>query len=183
MVGAVILAIVEVFAPTQIILGFAAPPLLNQQLVSGRADAVLNFWHFSARLEGAGYRRLASVAELMSALGIEVPVPLVGFVFPAKLEAEKPGLTAGFAKALAEAGEILKTSDEEWQRLRPLMKTKSDGEFATLKARYREGILSAWTQEHRAAAKRMFELLKEIGGDKLTGKDTRFDAAMFWAAP
>lgn len=162
---------------------YAAPPLLNQQLISGRADAVLNFWHFSARLEGAGYKRLASVAELMAALGIDVAVPLVGFVFPTKLEADKPGITSKFAKALQAAGAILKTSDDEWLRLRPLMKAKSDGEFASLKTRYREGILNTWSEDHKEAAKAMFKVLKEIGGDKLTGPGTRFDPAMFWSAP
>ncbi|NNF79265.1 MAG: ABC transporter substrate-binding protein [Rhizobiales bacterium] len=162
---------------------FAAPPLLNQQLVSARADAVLNFWHFSARLEGAGYTRLASVSELMSALGIPVAVPLVGFVFPTSLDAAKPGIVANFARALKGASAILKTSDGEWERLRPLMRTKSDGEFATLKKRYREGILNEWTEGHRTAAKAMFEVLKEIGGDKLTGAGTRFDPAMFWSSP
>ncbi len=162
---------------------FAAPPLLNQQLISGRADAVLNFWHFSARLEGAGYKRLASVTELMSALGIPVAVPLVGFVFPKALEDGKPGITAKFVSALKAASAILKTSDAEWERLRPLMKAKSDGEFATLKKRYREGILNEWTEGHRKAAKAMFGVLKDIGGDKLTGAGTRFDPAMFWSAP
>ena len=162
---------------------YAAPPLLNQQLISDRADAVLNFWHFSARLEGAGYKRLASVSELMAALGIEVAVPLVGFVFPTALEAEKPGIIAKFAKALKGAGAILKTSDSEWQRLRPLMKAGSDGEFASLKKRYREGILNEWSADHRHAAKAMFKVLKEIGGEKLTGPGTRFDPAMFWSAP
>ena len=161
---------------------YAAPPLLNQQLISARADAVLNFWHFSARLEGAGYKRLASVSELMAALGIPVAVPLVGFVFPVDLDVRKPGITAKFAGALQAAGAILKRSDAEWDRLRPLMKAKTDGEFATLKKRYREGILNTWSDEHRAAARAMFKVLKDIGGDKLTGAGTTFDPAMFWSA-
>ena len=119
----------------------------------------------------------------MSGLGISVAVPLVGFVFPKALEEAKPGITAKFAKALQGAGAILKASDAEWVRLRPLMKAKSDSEFETLKKRYREGILNAWSDDHRTAAKAMFEVLKQIGGDKLTGAGTRFDAAMFWSAP
>lgn len=161
---------------------FAAPPLLNQQLTSGRADAVLNFWHYSARLEGAGYTRLASVSALMAALGIPVAVPLVGFVFPAALEQKVPGLTARFAAALKDASALLKTSEPEWERLKPLMKAKNEGEFASLKKRYREGILNEWTADHRKAAKAMFKVLKDIGGDKLIGAGTRFDPAMFWPA-
>ena len=63
------------------------------------------------------------------------------------------------------------------------MKAKTDGEFTTLKKRYREGILNEWTEGHRAAAMAMFGVLKDVGGDKLTGAGTRFDPAMFWSAP
>ncbi len=160
---------------------FAAPPLLNQQLISGRADAVLNFWHFSARLEGAGYRRLANVSGLMTSLGMPVATPLIGFVFPRKLQTSRPGAISGFVNALEEASRILSTSDAEWERIRPLMKTKSDAEFSVLKERYREGILSAWTAEHKKAAEKLFGILRKIGGDRLTGKGTKFDTAMFWA--
>ena len=36
---------------------FAAPPLLNEQLRTGRLDAVLTFWPFAARLEAGGATR------------------------------------------------------------------------------------------------------------------------------
>jgi NitT/TauT family transport system substrate-binding protein len=36
---------------------FGAPPLLNEQIRAGRIDALLNYWHFAARLEAEGYRR------------------------------------------------------------------------------------------------------------------------------
>ena len=68
----------------------------------------------------------------MSALGIEAAVPLVGFVFPAALE---HGLTARFARALKAASALLKTSDAEWERVRPLMKVHSEAEFTALKTR------------------------------------------------
>ena len=60
---------------------FAAPPLLNQQIQAGRLDAVLNFWHFAARLEAAGFRRVMGVDEMVSALGIDGKIPLIGYVF------------------------------------------------------------------------------------------------------
>ena len=159
---------------------YAAPPLLNQQLISGRIDAVLNYWPFAARLEGAGYRRIASVAELMQGLGMPVAAPLVGFTFPRAWANDNPKLIEGFVAALTSANELLATSDAEWDRVRPLMKVQSDSEFAVMKQRYREGILASWTPEHKAAAAKLFEILKEVGGDKLTGPGTRFDPAMFW---
>ncbi len=60
---------------------FAAPPLLNEEIRSGRLDAVLNFWHFTARLEAAGLRRVSEVEEITRALGIDAKVPLIGYVF------------------------------------------------------------------------------------------------------
>ena len=159
---------------------YAAPPLLNEQLIAGRLDAVLNYWPFAARLEGAGYRRVAGVNDVMRELGMPVAPPLVGFTFARSLATEKPGLLEGFVSALGEASKLLRNSDAEWVRIRPLMKVRSDAEFEALKARYREGILLAWSAEHKLAAKTMFGLLKSIGGDKLTGAGTTFDAGMFW---
>ncbi|MGZ8192836.1 MAG: ABC transporter substrate-binding protein, partial [Methylobacter sp.] len=34
---------------------FGAPPLINEQIKQNRVDAVLNYWHFAARLEAQGY--------------------------------------------------------------------------------------------------------------------------------
>ncbi|NNE21381.1 MAG: ABC transporter substrate-binding protein [Rhizobiales bacterium] len=159
---------------------YAAPPLLNEQLMSRRVDAILNFWPYAARLEGAGYRRLASVSDLMQQMDMTVAAPLIGFTFTRRMAGERPELIKGFVAAVAVASELLQTSDGEWKRLRPLMKTKSDKEFVALRDRYREGILTSWTSEHKLAAERLFDVLKSVGGDKLTGKGTRFDPAMFW---
>ncbi|MGI9463095.1 MAG: ABC transporter substrate-binding protein, partial [Aestuariivirgaceae bacterium] len=161
---------------------YAAPPLLNEQLIAGRVDAVLNFWPFAARLEGAGYRRIAGVSDLMQGLDMGVAAPLVGFTFSRRLADEKPALMAGFIKAVREANEMLDTDDVEWDRIRPLMKAKNDDEFAALKTRYKEGILMSWTREQKHAAAQLFEMLRRIGGEKLTGAGTRFDPAMFWPA-
>ena len=159
---------------------YAAPPLLNEQLISRRVDAVLNFWPYAARLEGAGYQRLASVSDLMQEMDMKVTAPLIGFTFSRHLAEQSPELVKGFRLALTAANVLLQTSDDEWERLRPLMKVKSQDEFVALRDRYRDGILTSWTDEHKLAAERLFGVLKSVGGDKLTGKGTRFDPAMFW---
>ena len=43
---------------------FAAPPLLNEQVRNGGVDAVLNYWHFAARLKAAGLREVATVEQI-----------------------------------------------------------------------------------------------------------------------
>lgn len=158
---------------------YGAPPLLNEQLIQGRVDAVLNFWHFAARLEGDGWRRLIGVTELMSQLGISAPPPLIGFVF--SRDKVKPDVISAFANATRDASKILQTSDEEWQRLRPLMKPGSDAQFHALVKRYRAGMLTQWGDVERESAGKLFGLLADRGGDKLVGKNVNFDAGVFWS--
>ncbi len=162
---------------------FGAPPLLNQQALWGEVDATLNYWHFAAALEAAGFRRLVSVSELMTSAGLKGPIPLIGFVFSEKLVKEKPNALAGFLKSVAEAQDMLLKSDAEWDRLRPLMRAADDARFRALRDRYREGIRFAWGQEQRRDAEKLFGILARLGGEQLTGKGVRFDARIFWRAP
>ena len=57
-----------------------APPLLNELIVSDDLPAVLNFWHYNARLAAAGMTELVSVSAMLPALGVETPPPLLGWV-------------------------------------------------------------------------------------------------------
>ena len=50
---------------------YGAPPLLNKELVSGRLDAVITYWHFSAALEAKGMDRLAELSDLQKDLGMD----------------------------------------------------------------------------------------------------------------
>ncbi len=159
---------------------FAAPPLLNQQILAGRLDAVLNFWHFAARLEAVGFRRVVGVDEIIRALGIDAKIPLIGYVFgQAWAEANRDQLL-GFLAASREAKDILRRSDEEWVRLRPLMKAKDDATFRALRDSYRRGIPERWGEQERAAARRLFAILAEQGGEKLVGRSKALEDGTFW---
>ena len=159
---------------------FGAPPLLNEQLIAGRIDAVVNFWPYAARLEGMGYRELVGMSALLKELGLRTTPPLIGFVFSGAMATEKKETISGFVAALKQDNEILRNSDAEWERLRPLMKAGSTAEFAALKARYRAGILTSWGDDDRHAAEQLFGILSKLGGEKLVGKGIRFDNAVFW---
>jgi NitT/TauT family transport system substrate-binding protein len=159
---------------------FGAPPLLNEQIKAGRVDALLNYWHFAARLEAEGYRRIITVADMMQAVGIQTVLPLVGFVFPARLSEGNGKVARGLANAMQNAQKLLLTSDEEWRRIRPLMNAASDAEFNILRERFREGLLHTWGPRDREAAARLFEILAEVGGDELTGAGVNFDPKAFW---
>ncbi len=162
---------------------FAAPPLLSEQFKVGRLDAVLIYWHYAARLEAAGFRRLVGVEEIMHNLGFEREPPLIGFLYRRPKDTEGTTAFAGFRASIDQATKLLQQSDDEWQRLRPRMKAKSDAEFATLRDRYRAGqTFIGWTPEDSDNAAKLFEMLGRLGGEKVTGKGVNFDHNLFQPA-
>src|SRR5690606_38979653 len=99
----------------------------------------LNFWHFCARLEANGFRRLEGADDAARALGASGPVSALGYVFHDKWANANVDAVEGFIRASAQAKELLATSDAEWQRLAPIMRAQGK-ELETLRDRYREGI-------------------------------------------
>lgn len=161
---------------------FGAAPLITEQLRQKRVDAALNFWTFSARLKGSGYRELISMADVLSGLGIS-PVPsLVGFIWDEKKTAGKKQEISNFLLAINAANGVLGTSEDAWTRLKPRMRVKSDAEFEALKAYYRSGIPQGWSSEQSASAEKLFRLLVELGEKTLVGSNTKFDPALFHGA-
>ena len=158
---------------------FGAPPLLNAQLRQGDLDAVLTFWPYAARLEAQGYRRLAAVSKLLADLGVEEPLPLVGYVFRERLARERRDEYRAFFDAIAAANQILSTSEQEWERLRPIMRAGSDAEFERLKTGFRAGLPEGLSM-NLTGAEALYRLLAKHGGDKLLGRGTRFDPNAFW---
>jgi NitT/TauT family transport system substrate-binding protein len=161
---------------------YGAAPLLTEEARSGRVDAVLNFWTYSARLSGAGFRKLIGMDEVLKELGID-PVPaLVGFIWRESTEAKKGPAIAAFLDAVAKANAILATSDSAWERIRALVKPADEAEFAAIKAYYREGIPRPWTAADTRAAEKLTQILKDAGAGEFIGSDTRFDPKLFHAA-
>jgi NitT/TauT family transport system substrate-binding protein len=160
---------------------FGAPPLLSEQLRMGRVDAVLTYWNFAARLDAGGYRRLVDVSDIMVALGITPPPPLVGFVFRETMLASAESEVAGFFRAVAAANDILKSSDAAWERLRPSMQVKSDAEFTRLRDYFRAGVPAPWGEADLAAAQKLYGLLADLGGQEFVGPNPRFDPGLFWS--
>jgi NitT/TauT family transport system substrate-binding protein len=123
---------------------------------------------------------MVSVSQIMQSLGIENPLPLVGFVFAAGLAKDGRGLMQSFSGAVQKGQSILAASDQEWERIRPLMKAGSDEEYRMLRARYREGLLRSWNERDREAARKLFAIVSEIGGEEVTGTGVTFDPRAFW---
>jgi NitT/TauT family transport system substrate-binding protein len=160
---------------------FGAPPLLSEKAASGELDAVLSFWHFCARLEANGFRRLIGAEEAGTALGASGPVSALGYVFHDKWASANPAAAMGFVKASAAAKELLGRSDEEWGRLAPIMKAEGKA-LDTLRNRYRDGIPKRPVADDEADAAKLYGVLEAIGGEKLVGKGKTMAPGTYWAA-
>ena len=158
---------------------YGAPPLLNEKIQEGELDAVLNYWHFAARLEGKGYKELVGVEEAISELGVASVPPQLGYVFYEDFAKANPQLIAAFADASRAAKELLK-GDAEWERIRPLTKAEDDATFEALKRRYRAGIVEHWGEKERADAAKLYSVLAELGGEKLVGQAKELVPGTFW---
>ena len=158
---------------------FGAPPLIYMKAVRGEMAGAINFWHFAAKMEAAGMRRLISVADAAKALGLDPETPLLGYVIKGELKRAKPELIAGFAAASRDAKQILAQDDAEWERLRPIMNAANDVEFASLRAGFREGIPSPAPIDERAAG-RLLAVLAELGGTDLVGEAATLPPGVFY---
>jgi NitT/TauT family transport system substrate-binding protein len=134
-----------------------------------------------AKMEAAGMRRLISVAEAATALGLDPETPLLGYVVKGELIREAPALVAGFAAASRDAKQVLASNDAEWDRLRPVMNAGNDAEFVALKAGFRDGIPSAEPIDEDAAA-RLLAVMAEADGADLIGNATTLPDGVFYRA-
>ena len=159
---------------------YAAPPLLNKILLARDLPAVLNFWHYTARLKGAGMRELVSVESMMPVLGVDRVPPVIGWVFSEKWAASNPGAVRGFLDSLRAAKEILATSNSEWERLRPRMRADSPEILHALRDAYRAGIPTSFNDEDIAAAEQLFATLAQYGGSELVGDSKALAPGTFW---
>ena len=158
---------------------FGAPPLLNEKVQDGELDAVLNYWHFTARLEAQGYRELVGVEDAIAELGVKSVPPQLGYVFAESFGEQHPELIAAFVDASRAAKQLLLT-DDEWERIRPLTKAEDDATLAALKRRFQQGIIEHWSKAEQADAAQLYAVLAELGGEKLVGAATELTPGTFW---
>jgi len=159
---------------------FGTPPLLDQQIRAGRIDAVITYWNYAARLKGAGYRRVLGVREAARELGVESEAPLLGYVFGEGWAERHRAAILGFLAASRQAMGILDTSDAEWEQIAPLLRADDRRTRIALREAYRAGIPRRWGVVERQDAGHLFAVLREVGGEKLTGPSPRLQAGTFW---
>jgi NitT/TauT family transport system substrate-binding protein len=158
---------------------FGAPPLIFKSALSGETAAAINFWHFMAKMEVSGMRKLIDVSDAARALGLDPNTPLLGYVVKGELLRSDPELVRGLAKASRAAKDLLMTYEAEWDRLRPKMNAKSDAQFEALKSGFRAGIPRRFPIDEEAAD-RMLKLMVGLAGEKLLGDAKELPAGVFY---
>jgi len=163
------------------VLTFGAPPLLSQLLMRGDIAAVFTYWHYAARLQAAGMRRVIGIGDLTQALGVDATVPLLGYIFSERWASAHRPQVLGFAAASRQAKQLLKARPEAWQRLRPLLRAKDEASARMLQQGYLAGIPTRWGTAERAGAEKLFGILAKSGGHAFTDGQTQLAPGTFWA--
>jgi NitT/TauT family transport system substrate-binding protein len=158
---------------------FGAPPLIFKTALDGGVDGAINYWHFNAKMQAGGMRKLIDIDDAARALGLDPQTPLLGYVVKGELLRAKPDLVAGLAAASRAAKDLLLSDDAEWDRLRPLMNAQSDAEFLALRDGFRAGIPPAGAVDEKAAA-RMLAVMADLGGSELLGDVTTLPQGVFY---
>ncbi|MDD2724527.1 MAG: ABC transporter substrate-binding protein [Methylovulum sp.] len=157
-----------------------APPLLNEQILQKRVDALLTYWNFAAKLEAQGYRQIIDGKGILKGLGITENAPALGYVFKQSwADAHKQALKH-FLAATSQAKNQLCTSDKAWHEILPLTQTEDATSPAALRQHYCEGTVSQWGEKEQQAAASIYQLLRQLSKDQLTGSAETLDAGTFW---
>lgn len=159
---------------------FAAPPLLTELALRNQVDAALNYWHYAARLEANGMATVIDMPEILKGLGIQKPIPMIGWVFPEEWAARNAEAVKGFLAASYEAKALLAASDAEWNRIKPKMRAENDAVFTALRNGFIKGIPTCSDQDTMNAVGKTFRILAELGGTQLVGRSTELSPGTFW---
>ncbi len=159
---------------------FGAPPLLNQQIIRNRIDAIINYWHYAAKLETQGYRQLINGKEILQKLGIKEQVPTLGYVFNRQWASQNKTAVNAFLKSTRSAKNQLCESDSVWQKVIPLTKAKDKATQNLLRKRYCNGRVIQWGKNEQQAAGRIYTLLRAHSNNKLTGHSVALQQNTFW---
>jgi NitT/TauT family transport system substrate-binding protein len=159
---------------------YGAPPLIAEKLVQGETDAALEFWNFSADLEGRGFHRAIEMADVEKALGASGPVAMTGYLFnEAFATSHKDALKRYFA-ATAEARKILAEDPSAWEPIKARLRLNDDAALAVYRQRYLEGVPKRTVAEEAADAALLYRRLAEVGGEALVGKVKDLDTGLFY---
>lgn len=165
---------------TQVEKSFAAPPLLNQQLIEKHVDAVLNYWQYAAQLEGDGYKQILSGADILKGLGVDTNMPNLGYVFNRDWAEKNAAVLQQFIQLTEQARQKMCTDDDAWQSIVPLLNTSNPKTQGLLRERYCAGGIKSWGPEQVKHADKIYSLLRQASAAKLTGAADKIAPETFW---
>ncbi|PKM12069.1 MAG: ABC transporter substrate-binding protein [Gammaproteobacteria bacterium HGW-Gammaproteobacteria-3] len=160
---------------------FGAPPILSQQLLRQRLDAVMTYWHFAARLEAQGYRQVLDGRDIVKGLGINEAVPTLGYVFRQSFGEQHRQSINSFLNSTRQVRQTLCQSDSAWQKIIPLTQAEDTVTQNKLRLRYCDGNIDSWGEKERQAAGRIYQLLKNLSDNRLTGAGSALQPGTFWS--
>jgi NitT/TauT family transport system substrate-binding protein len=86
-----------------------------------------------------------------------------------------------FLKTTVEAKNKLCTVEEAWQKIIPLTKTNDKKTQVKLRERYCAGRIQQWGDAEKQAAEKIYQLLRKLSNNKLTGKSESLEKGTFWS--
>ena len=159
---------------------YGAPPLIAEKLVQGEIETALEYWNFSADLEGRGFQRAIEMADVEKALGASGPVAMTGYLFNEAFAASHKDLLRRYFAATAEARKILAEDPGVWAPIKARLRLKDDAALAVYRRRYLEGVPKRTVAEEAADARLLYRRLAEVGGETLVGSVKELDAGLFY---
>ncbi len=172
--------------PRQADVVFGAPPLLAEKLAQGELDAALEFWTFSARLQGRGFSPAVDMRDVERELGAKGPVIVTGYVFTEDFAATHGPVLARFFDMMTKAKKLIADNDAAFAKIAPMTGAKNPATLALFRKYYREGVPTRPLAEDEADAAAMYKVLARVGGAALVGDAKTLDPDVFYhpaAAP
>ncbi|WP_374626221.1 ABC transporter substrate-binding protein [Devosia sp.] len=160
---------------------FGAPPLVNELITTGQAQAALNLWNWNSRAKLAGKTELISVAAMLKDLGVSQTPPLLGWAFFDETAQTRKADLKAFLDASFETKKALLTDDAVWEQIREVMNVGDDDAlFTQLRDDYRAGIVTKYAATSMKPAEESFALMAQYGGKDVVGDATEIAEGTFW---
>ena len=159
---------------------FASPPILYKKMLDNSLNASINFWHFNAKLPKKDFKALINIKDILKELGVKEDISFVGWVFSKEFATKKSELLNSFLKANTQSKEFLNSSDNEWNKIRALMKVKNEEIFNSLKQQYKKGTINKFDEKDIDDLEKIYKILSNEAGASYISSNISFSRDIFY---